>query len=327
MDYEQKYKEALEKAKSWANKYVGDWRNKVYNLPYDRTGEIAKEFCEIFPELKESEDERIRKKLIQLVNKESGWQQEFPSQGQCLAWLEKQKEQKPLMRDGEIEDKKRDIVAAIRKYYPADYAEYLTSFLKGLSPEDNSEDEYGQEMLGIAYKLMYEHIPENLRTQEFWDSLKFMREYTGKVAIIYAYGKPAKWNEEDDKIQRNFMSLLSCMRGDRIAEETYKKYYPWLRDLPKRFNLEPKQEWSEEDEIKRDAIIVTLGKMRHEVTTMLDVKKLDDLIFWLKSIHPHWKPSKEQMEALDGEIKSCLSCNLHVRAGALESLYNDLKKL
>jgi len=37
---------------------------------------------------RESEDERIRKKLIQLVNKESGWQQEFPSQGQCLAWLE-----------------------------------------------------------------------------------------------------------------------------------------------------------------------------------------------------------------------------------------------
>jgi len=46
----------------------------------------------LVPELAESEDERIRKKLIQLVNKESGWQQEFPSQGQCLAWLEKQGE-------------------------------------------------------------------------------------------------------------------------------------------------------------------------------------------------------------------------------------------
>lgn len=56
MDYEKAYKEALERARNWANKYVGDWRNGVFNLPYDKTGEIAKDFRNIFPELKESED-------------------------------------------------------------------------------------------------------------------------------------------------------------------------------------------------------------------------------------------------------------------------------
>lgn len=189
---------------------------------YDQALERAKELHEagnsltkaqmeiVFPELKESEDERIRKELLKEIEFISPHDGETDGEGLILpsyharidrykSYLEKQKEQKPFMCDGEIEDKKRDIVAAIRKYYPADYAAYLTSFLKRLSPEDNSEDEYGQEMLGIAYKLMYEHIPENLRTQEFWDSLKFMREYTGKVAIIHSYEQPAEWSEEEKK--------------------------------------------------------------------------------------------------------------------------------
>ena len=43
--------------------------------------------------------------------------------------------------------------------------------------------------------------------------------------------KPADWSEEDEKIRRNLMSLLANMRGDRITEETYQKYYPWLKSL------------------------------------------------------------------------------------------------
>lgn len=45
----------------------------------------------IFPELRESEDERIRKVLVDMVNRETGFTG-FPSQGQVLAYLEKQKE-------------------------------------------------------------------------------------------------------------------------------------------------------------------------------------------------------------------------------------------
>ena len=49
MDYEKKYKNALE------------WARQVMN---GETGFIRKEVEEIFPELKESEDEKIRKGLI-----------------------------------------------------------------------------------------------------------------------------------------------------------------------------------------------------------------------------------------------------------------------
>ena len=54
MDYEQLYKDALERAKKWYNAPNADkiptYSNRVIE--------------EIFPELKESEDERIRKALI-----------------------------------------------------------------------------------------------------------------------------------------------------------------------------------------------------------------------------------------------------------------------
>ena len=85
MDYEKMYKEALERAKIEINtKGIGETVN----------------LCEqLFPELAESEDERIRKALVKLLTVASeaylihstGIKKES-----YLAWLEKQKEQKPV---------------------------------------------------------------------------------------------------------------------------------------------------------------------------------------------------------------------------------------
>ena len=85
-DYEQKYKEALERAKDLHD-------NHPYGEPPVWTT------CEkIFPELKESEDGRIRDFLIGFIKvcrwaekEDQGW----PSKEECIAWLEKQDEQKP----------------------------------------------------------------------------------------------------------------------------------------------------------------------------------------------------------------------------------------
>ena len=77
MDYEKKYKEALERAKQFSEK------------PYleDSKGIVGY----IFPELAESEDERIRKSLIDMLkNDEKCYLKE-------IAWLEKQGEQKPAV--------------------------------------------------------------------------------------------------------------------------------------------------------------------------------------------------------------------------------------
>ena len=79
MDYEKAYKQALERAKK-------NW--ELSNCPSRAMLE------EVFPELRESEDERIRKMLISVV-KHHADALEKAHEEEMLAWLEKRKEQKP----------------------------------------------------------------------------------------------------------------------------------------------------------------------------------------------------------------------------------------
>ncbi len=85
MDYKAKYEEALERAKRWADGTL---------QPECTTPQGV---CEaIFPELRESEDERTRKEIIGFIQSQiedgnsAGWDR-------WIAWLEKQKEQKPCL--------------------------------------------------------------------------------------------------------------------------------------------------------------------------------------------------------------------------------------
>lgn len=82
MDYEKKYKEALERAKELSKTTTGA------NYEY------------IFPELKESEDEKIREELICFLNTEIT---QCKARDKYIAWLKKQGKQKPIF-DFKAED-------------------------------------------------------------------------------------------------------------------------------------------------------------------------------------------------------------------------------
>ena len=77
MNYEQKYNEILE----WARKN----KARLNGVPIE----------EVLPELRESEDERIRKALVEFVHGAATVSNDIDgvSIHDCLAWLEKQKEQ------------------------------------------------------------------------------------------------------------------------------------------------------------------------------------------------------------------------------------------
>lgn len=74
-NYEKKYKNALE------------WARQVIN---GETGFIRKEVEEIFPELAESEDEKIRKEIIGII-RNAYWTSNRDRFNKLVAWLEKQK--------------------------------------------------------------------------------------------------------------------------------------------------------------------------------------------------------------------------------------------
>lgn len=80
MNYEKAYKDALERAKGI---YKDTWNSYILN---------------IFPELAESEDERIRKKLINRINglwenDAAMWPSTLEEKNKYIAWLEKQTNQ------------------------------------------------------------------------------------------------------------------------------------------------------------------------------------------------------------------------------------------
>ena len=94
MDYEKAYKDALESAKGIIN----------YYKEHNRGDESAIEDLEIiFPELKESEDKRIKKELTKFLKNASGGYLDTTIQcktfGKWAAWLEKQGEQRKQLID------------------------------------------------------------------------------------------------------------------------------------------------------------------------------------------------------------------------------------
>lgn len=115
------YDEALERARN-LHKDAIEMENKA-----------AIKTCEIiFPELCESEDERIRKNLIAIFKGKIPYTSEEDAE-RYIAWLEKQGEQKPVEWTEEDEDNLNCCTGAIKNSF-SDYKDVkeLESWLKSL---------------------------------------------------------------------------------------------------------------------------------------------------------------------------------------------------
>ena len=137
MNYEEKYNEALERAKSFQEKYGGDYAGYI------------------FPELAESEDERIRKHLIKHFSNKSKEEWNGMPIKDILAWLEKQKEQKPAEWSEEDEKDMAHIIQILDDCYAygkhdlskTDH-ENLVNKLKSLRPSWKPSEE--QDYSGLS---------------------------------------------------------------------------------------------------------------------------------------------------------------------------------
>lgn len=108
MNYEKKYKEALEKARYY--------HSKDYML-------INSAIENIFPEFKENKGEKIRKLLIRLFTNNTNEKFDDVTTEEIIAWLEKQnpnanKEYWRGYREGKQEEQKEINLAEILKHYP-----------------------------------------------------------------------------------------------------------------------------------------------------------------------------------------------------------------
>lgn len=234
-----------------------------------------------FPQLKDSEDERIRKSLIkdfknyyEMYDKSCGepkWGSDCLLVKDILDWLERRKELKPVS------------VVRIPKFRVGDIIQRVPFEKCDRGARISSIDENG-------YNIDFTHIGDNVSGGYIGFSFENEYELVGQ--------KPLSTEETE----LNSVAFLEQMGYTCIPPEK-----------------DHQTKWSEEEfEIFRK----TLAKdaFLDEITSKRVAKKLLNSV---KSLDPHWKPSKEQMEALYNiEFK-----NFKKFGPILESLYNDLKKL
>ena len=162
------------------------------------------------------------------------------------------------------------------------------------------------------------------------------------------------WSEEDEMERERVVGLLEGWLS--TFKETYyakdcKRGIGWLKSLKDRVQPQDKQGWSEEDEEMFDAIIAdilfTQKAHPHEANQAVFEREID----WLKSVKERvtptnkndfdrgyevgasaakfnqWKPTDEQLEALEWSLGDYRNVIFEERHDTLVSLYNNLKKL
>jgi len=239
--YEKKYKESLELARDYYKA----------NLKLDKADEnfILED---IFPELKESEDEKIRKAMIKgLSSCASKYWGGFEIKA-AIAWLEKQGEKKPFDYEN-ANIKQKDFAPKIE---PFDKYEGLTDFERTLA--DICIGWIGQELgwkqyikdnadvlLKIAIK-MFNSVQDAPFEQKPTDNdmvEELRTEYEKGKADAFAEMQK-EWSEEDEN---HVISLLERLEGLCRNEFERTRFainedQDWLKSLKDRYTWKPSEE-------------------------------------------------------------------------------------
>ena len=287
MTQEQKakaYDEALERAKEMikAMTNIGGVA-KVDDIQY------------LFPELKESEDEKIRLFICDLITR-IFWGRDWDiSKKDCLAYLKKQKE-------------------------PRDYRKLY----KGVSQSEWFKENYEGKSLGEEQKpaeltpladLLSNYLKNDFEffATKKWDEKKWNEVMNIQASELLRYAK--KELEKEQKPAEN--------GGKELLYVSNKSYNIGYRDGKR--EAESKQEWSKEDEKMSEGFMHKL-----EVCDLLTNKEITWAKHRLNSLHPQPKPewSEEDekiIESINMVFDMCAAKNIATEETTLYKLRAWLK--
>ena len=170
----------------------------------------------------------------------------------------------------------------------------------------------------------------------------------------YLYGEQkSAWSEED---KENISMLIDLVESKEESMEVKIELSAWLKSLKDRIQPQSKQEWSEEDEKILNSIIEDVMPCGECPDYPTDEEREyfyegNRKVDWLKSLKNRitptnkndfdrgydvgisaaqfnqWKPTEEQLEALEWSLGDYRNVIFEERHDTLTSLYNDLKKL
>ena len=300
------YDEALEKAKAHINsKGIGDTVDLCRHL---------------FPELRESEDEKVRKFLVRLAERCSENSIDFIGdikKADVLAWLEKQKSK----------DNEEEYLDGIKKdWFERGKKEVLT--IPELYGLEKQKEQPKEELVYRLNGLMQDYIKEGKDDEEkehrfkcyqlFWDALEDTSYFEQKEQ------KPAEWSANDKAFIKDCANILVANDYATSAER-----------LLSMFPVKP-AEWSKEDEDMLNSCISSIEEAKENRYAYKETDgdtSYDHEIAWLKSLRSrpkssdNWKPSEDQMNVLLNTEGMIRASGYPENAKVLASLYEQLKKL
>ena len=278
MNYEKKYKEALDKARELC--------------AYPTTKPFIKDLQDLFPELAESEDERIRKEFCKDI-----WTF-IPNEKahKYIAWLEKQGDQKSVDKEYTF----KSIPRLLDMIEPTDRAKsYCKKLIDSLQTEGYSVDakivgECLKQMNGekVAMAVMDnekqdEKKPQRMVSAEAKEALYDKptdEEMKELLRTEYEKGKAdtlsemkSSWSEEDECNLKCWIAKANydLQRGNIGRNH---ELIDWLKSLKDRVQPQPKHKWSIEDE---RAIAIINNALTESNTPPDDYDKVYD---WLESL-------------------------------------------
>ena len=288
---------------------------QIQNTPYTAHWDIMKEVVEhLFPELKESEDERIRKALIKLVKKAGeGYENVIDgvSLEKAISWLEKQGEQPKKNDVCNNCDQQGSCVSPCPMKLVEKQGEQKLA--------DNVEPKF---RIGDEIKTTNEEPLTITKINEkgYWSGDLFICDFNNSDNWELVEQKPA-WSEEDEKQLNDIIELLPDLSNR----------HNWLKSLKDR--VQPKQEWSEEDEELLRDVSDTYFYNDEDYPEETYKQMLKRVLDWMnkraKSFRSQntWKPSKEQITVLH-DVAAYIDNSIYPnQKDILANLYLQLKKL
>jgi len=324
------YDEALERARN------------LHKDAVEMENNMTTKICEIiFPELKESEDEKIRKRIIQALH---GDVLDMEETTKAIAWLEKQgnninciydKELSELLHivicryinDPDISYPERENVS--KKILP--YVELLekqgqhAKFINNIQIGDQVTRNQDGMLINLS-QLKRVAKPSEKSCESIGDTDIVDSNENGLIAATIS-SKSSEWSEEDEKMFNKIAAHLSATCSGFPEDEKWaSKFLNWFETLKERVQPQPKQEWSEED--KKALKVVT------DIFEQYGVHLLNypAFIHWLKTLpnritfNPYWKPTEEQIKALH-DLNLTGGISYAGQGQTLIELYNNLNKL
>lgn len=228
----------------------------------------------LVPELGESEDERIRKWIVAELqnslneiyamysgdydNRDAEDKQRQRCLESAIAWLEKQKEQpkeelvyrlnglmQDYIKEGKDEEEKKHRFKCYKLFW--DSLEDGEFFEQKEQKSAKWTYPYGRNETADRLVSLAECLEMDgdclFNGYSGTECGKFLKELARKQIGC----KPSEWSEED---KYNLSFLIDMLEGlyQREFDIRYmKELSSWLNSLPERFNLQPQQEWSEDN--------------------------------------------------------------------------------